>query len=192
MCKGITQLHPADSVYAKEKGFSIKLVARARRVNHTDVAAYVLPTFVGPRSQLFNVRFEFNGVIIGTRLADEQFIYGKGAGRYPTSSAVLSDIAALRYGYKYEYKKSRTGVDYCISNDHVLRVYVSCENMEDIDQLDFIAIDETYNSQSRKYITGSIRFDKLRNAKWLNNPANSVIVFENTEQAESHHLEELE
>ena len=192
MCKGITQLHPADSVYAKEKGFSIKLVARARRVNHTDVAAYVLPTFVGPRSQLFNVRFEFNGVIIGTRLADEQFIYGKGAGRYPTSSAVLSDIAALRYGYKYEYKKSRTGVDYCISNDHVLRVYVSCENMEDIDQLDFIAIDETYNSQSRKYITGSIRFDKLRNAEWLNNPANSVIVFENTEQAESHHLEELE
>jgi homoserine dehydrogenase len=192
MCKGITQLHPADSVYAKEKGFSIKLVARARRVNHTDVAAYVLPTFVGPRSQLFNVRFEFNGVIIGTRLADEQFIYGKGAGRYPTSSAVLSDIAALRYGYKYEYKKSRTGVDYCISDNHVLRVYVSCENMEDIDQLDFIAIDETYNSQSRKYITGSIRFDKLRNAKWLNNPANSVIVFENTEQAESHHLEELE
>jgi len=192
MCKGITQLHPADSVYAKEKGFSIKLVARARRVNHTDVAAYVLPTFVGPRSQLFNVRFEFNGVIIGTRLADEQFIYGKGAGRYPTSSAVLSDIAALRYGYKYEYKKSRTGVDYCISNDHLLRVYVSFENMNDIDQNDFLAIDETYNSQSRKYITGSIRFDKLRSAEWLNNPANSVIVFENDEQAESHHLEELE
>ena len=192
MCKGITQLHPADSVYAKEKGFSIKLVARARRVNHTDVAAYVLPTFVGPRSQLFNVRFEFNGVIIGTRLADEQFIYGKGAGRYPTSSAVLSDIAALRYGYKYEYKKSRTGVDYCISDNHVLRVYVSCENMNDIDQNDFLAIDETYNSQSRKYITGSIRFDKLRKAEWLNNPANSVIVFENAEQAESHHLEELE
>jgi len=192
MCKGITQLHPADSVYAKEKGFSIKLVARARRVNHTDVAAYVLPTFVGPRSQLFNVRFEFNGVIIGTRLADEQFIYGKGAGRYPTSSAVLSDIAALRYGYKYEYKKSRTGVDYCISDNHVLRVYVSCENMSDIDQNDFLAIDETYNSQSRKYITGSIRFDKLRKAEWLNNPANSVIVFENAEQAESHHLEELE
>jgi len=192
MCKGITQLHPADSVYAKEKGFSIKLVACARRVNHADVAAYVLPTFVGPRSQLFNVRFEFNGVIIGTRLADEQFIYGKGAGRYPTSSAVLSDIAALRYGYKYEYKKSRTGVDYCISNDHVLRIYVSCENMNDINQNDFLSIDETYNSQCRKYITGSIRFDKLTSAEWLNNPANSVIVFENAEQAESHHLEELE
>ncbi len=185
MCKGITQLHPADSVYAKEKGYSIKLVARAHRVNHTDVAAYVLPTFVGPRSQLFNVRFEFNGVIIGTRLADEQFIYGKGAGRYPTSSAVLSDIAALRYGYKYEYKKLHTGVDYHISNDHVLRVYVSCENMSDVSQNDFIAIDETYNSQSRKYITGSINFDKLRKAAWLHNPANSVIVFGDSGTADS-------
>ncbi len=192
MCKGITQLHPADSVYAKEKGYSIKLVARANRVNHTDVAAYVLPTFVGPRSQLFNVRFEFNGVVIGTRLADEQFIYGKGAGRYPTSSAVLSDIAALRYGYKYEYKKLHTGVDYYISNDHVVRVYVSCENMIDIDQRDFIAVDETYNSQSRKYITGSIKFDKLRNASWLNNPANSVIVFEDSGETKSQHFEELE
>jgi homoserine dehydrogenase len=191
MCKGITQLHPADSVYAKEKGYSIKLVARAQRVNHTDVAAYVLPAFVGPMSQLFNVRFEFNGVIIGTRLADEQFIYGKGAGRYPTSSAVLSDIAALRYGYKYEYKKSRTGVDYRITNDHVLRVYVSCENMSEIDLPDFISIDETYISQNRKYITGSIRFDKLRKADWLHNPANSVIVFQDTEQVENHQFEEL-
>lgn len=192
MCKGITQLHPADSVYAREKGYSIKLVARANRVNHTDVAAYVLPTFIGPRSQLFNVRYEFNGVVIGTRLADEQFIYGKGAGRYPTSSAVLSDIAALRYGYKYEYKKLHTGVDYSISNDHVLRVYVSCENMSDVDQKDFIAVDETYNSQSRKYITGSISFDKLRNASWLNNPANSVIVFEDSQVTSMQHFEELE
>lgn len=191
LCKGITQLHPADSVYAREKGYSIKLVARARRVNHTDVAAYVLPTFVGPRSQLFNVRFEFNGVIIGTRLADEQFIYGKGAGRYPTSSAVLSDIAALRYGYKYEYKKLHTGVDYRVSDDHVLRVYVSCENMADIDRLDFVSIDETFISQTRKYITGSISFNKLRNAAWLNNPANSVIVFEDPGVAGNPEIEEL-
>jgi homoserine dehydrogenase len=192
MCKGITQLHPADSVYAKEKGYSIKLVARALRVNHSDVAAYVLPTFVGPRSQLFNVRFEFNGVIIGTRLADEQFIYGKGAGRYPTSSAVLSDIAALRYGYKYEYKKSHTGVNYSVSNNHLLKIYVSCEQMSHIELSDFTTIDETYNSLTRKYVTGSIEFDKLCKAAWINNPANSVIAFDTIGQPDHHHFEELE
>ena len=74
----------------------------------------------------------------------------------------------------------------------MVRIYVSCENMSDIDQRDFLAIDETYNSQNRKYITGSIRFDSLRKAAWLNNPANSVIVFQDSGLAEDHHLEELE
>jgi hypothetical protein len=73
----------------------------------------------------------------------------------------------------------------------VLRVYVSCENMADIDQRDFITVDETYNSQSRKYITGSINFDKLRKAAWLNNPANSVIVFEDSGDTANPELEEL-
>ena len=192
MCKGITQLHPSDSIYAKEKGYSIKLVARAQRVTHSDVAAYVLPAFVAPGSQLFNVRFEFNGVIIGTRVADEQFIYGKGAGRDPTSSAVLSDIAALRYGYKYEYKKSYKGVNYHISDKHTLRIYVSFENIGDINQLDFISIDETYTSQNRKYITGTISFDRLRNADWAHDPANSVIVFLDSGKTENLQFEELE
>jgi hypothetical protein len=64
--------------------------------------------------------------------------------------------------------------------------------MADINRLDFIAIDETYISQNRKYITGSISFDKLRNAAWLNNPDNSVIVFADAGPAADHHLEELE
>lgn len=175
--KGITRLHPDDSVYAREKGKSIKLLAVAHRVNDTDVAAFVLPSFVDDRSQLFNVRFEFNGVVIGTRLADEQFIYGKGAGRYPTSSAVLSDIAALRYGYKYEYKKAKTGVDYKITDKHFLRIYVSCQNLNDVNRSDFECIDELYDSKNRKYITGTIRLDNLCKSAWINNPNNSIIVF---------------
>lgn len=175
--QGITRLHPDDSVYAREKGKSIKLLAMAHRVNDTDVAAFVLPSFVDDRCQLFNVRFEFNGVVIGTRLADEQFIYGKGAGRYPTSSAVLSDIAALRYGYKYEYKKAKTGVDYKITDKHFLRIYVSCQDLNDVNRSDFEGIDELYDSKNRKYITGTIRFDYLCKSSWIDNPHNSIIVF---------------
>jgi len=74
----------------------------------------------------------------------------------------------------------------------VLHVYVSCENMNDIDVNDFISIDETYNSQSRKYVTGLINFDKLRNASWLSNPSNSLVVFEDTSHLEHQHFEELE
>ena len=64
--------------------------------------------------------------------------------------------------------------------------------MADIDRRDFIAVDETYISQNRKYITGTIRFDKLRSAAWVNNRANSVIVFEESGAATGHDLEELE
>jgi hypothetical protein len=64
--------------------------------------------------------------------------------------------------------------------------------MADIDRRDFIAIDESYISQNRKYITGSISFDKLRNATWLSNPDNSLIVFADAGPAENHQLEELE
>jgi hypothetical protein len=64
--------------------------------------------------------------------------------------------------------------------------------MADIDRRDFIAVDETYISQNRKYVTGSIRFDKLRSAAWINNRANSVIVFEESGVAADHYLEELE
>ena len=63
--------------------------------------------------------------------------------------------------------------------------------MADIDRLDFVAIDETFISQTRKYITGSISFNKLRNAAWLNNPANSVIVFEDSGIADYTEMEEF-
>ena len=47
----------------------------------------------------------FNGVKVQTTFADKQFFYGRGAGSLPTASAVLSDISAIAYDYRYEYKK---------------------------------------------------------------------------------------
>src|SRR5690606_40637436 len=44
-----------------------------------------------------------------TSFADEQFFVGRGAGAHPTASAVLSDISALTYDYRYEYKKIARG-----------------------------------------------------------------------------------
>jgi homoserine dehydrogenase len=105
--QGITRLHEGDAAYAKEKGLKIKLVAQASKLSSGKVAAFVLPQFVPSDSQLFTVSNEYNGVTVETKLADKQFFYGKGAGRYPTSSAVISDISAFSYEYRYEYKKLR-------------------------------------------------------------------------------------
>jgi homoserine dehydrogenase len=66
-------------------------------------------SLLGKESQLITVKNEYNGVIIESSLADGQFFYGKGAGGFPTASAVLSDLSALRYNYRYEYKKLHRG-----------------------------------------------------------------------------------
>ena len=73
-------------------------------------------------------------ILIGTKLADEQFLYGKGAGRFPTSSAVLSDISALRYDYRYEYRKAKSAINYSLSTSFILKVYVSFESEAYIDK----------------------------------------------------------
>jgi homoserine dehydrogenase len=95
----------SDAVVAKEKNFDIKLIAQAKKLKNGKVAAFVLPQFVKNDEPLSFVKNEYNGVVIESGFADKQFFYGKGAGSFPTASAVLSDIAALRYNYKYEYKK---------------------------------------------------------------------------------------
>jgi hypothetical protein len=42
-----------------------------------------------------SVRNEFNAVMVEGAFAEKQVFIGKGAGSYPTGSAVLSDISAL-------------------------------------------------------------------------------------------------
>jgi homoserine dehydrogenase len=177
---GITQIKASDIQYAKEKGLKIKLLAQTIQSANETVAAFVLPTFVAPDSQLFNVNNEFNGVLIGSKLADEQFIYGKGAGRFPTSSAVLSDIAALRYGYQYEYKKSKNSGNLSLENNIQLRVYVSFEDWEAIDEDDFLLIEEVFKSAGNNYIVGWVLLNKVFNTEWFYDKSVSLIVLQDS------------
>src|SRR5205085_595250 len=102
---GIQNIQLSDAIVAREKNYEIKLVAQAKKLKNGKVAAFVLPQFVRHDDHLAFVKNEYNGVVIESGFADKQFFYGKGAGSFPTASAVLSDISALRYDYKYEYKK---------------------------------------------------------------------------------------
>ncbi|MBI4945340.1 MAG: homoserine dehydrogenase [Bacteroidetes bacterium] len=172
---GITHLNPFDTKYANEKGYNIKLVANAYQVTENKIAAYVLPTFIVQKNPLYNIRNEFNGVLIGSKLADEQFLYGKGAGRFPTASAVLSDIAALRYNYQYEYKKSSSGVKYQLTGKSVIKIYVSFSDRTLVQENDFIEVEESYLSANINHLIGTILLDDLRNVTWFNNNAVSVI-----------------
>jgi homoserine dehydrogenase len=115
-------------------------------------------------------------MVLQSSFADKHFLYGKGAGRYPTASAVLSDISALRYDYKYEYRKySRQGSS-SLSHQFFLNIYVSFEQIADLELKDFELIEEFRTHTERSYLTGIIGYEKLVKSRWIGNPTVSIIV----------------
>jgi homoserine dehydrogenase len=173
---GIDRIHAYDAALAGEKGLQIKLTAQIKNLPGEGVAAFVLPQFVTTESQLFTVSDEYNGVVLLSSFADKQFLYGKGAGRYPTSSAVLSDISALRYDYRYEYRKQEAEDQYELTQNFYLRIYVSFELWSDVDRKDFEWVEEFYCHDKRQYLVGVIHFEKLAKSNWYQKQEVSVIV----------------
>lgn len=174
--KGITALKSEDFKYASEKGFIIKLIAGCAIDELNNLTPTVLPSFIEKTKTLGLVNNEFNGVLIGSALADEQFLYGKGAGRYPTSSAVLSDISSLRYDYKYELRK---GIKNGFQGEYFeeRKIYIGFKPSENINQQLFKTIEESYRSKNYEYVTGTIDLNQLKNSGWLENKEISVISF---------------
>ncbi|MDP4262623.1 MAG: homoserine dehydrogenase [Bacteroidota bacterium] len=173
---GIQDIHSADAVVAKSKNQQIKLVAEAKKLENGKVAAYVLPQFVKQDDHLSFVKNEYNGVVIESGFADKQFFYGKGAGSFPTASAVLSDISALRYQYKYEYKKLYHHKPQELSNDFYLRVYVSFDDLKYVPRERFEWIEEWHSEQERKYLAGVISFKELKENNWWKENNTSLIL----------------
>lgn len=174
---GIVNLHKADSIFAREKGYEIRLVAQARKLKDGKVAAFVLPQFVGNSNMLYEVKQEYNGVEIESSLSDKQFFCGKGAGGYPTASAVLNDLSALRYDYRYEYKKLRYNDPSELSTDFYLRVCISFKNLIQVAHERFARVEEWSSSDTRCHITGIIHYSQLQESNWWQQPGVSLIVY---------------
>lgn len=160
---GIDGIGELELRYAREKGLKIKLVAQALKGTDGNLSAFVIPKFVSPEDRLYNVDDVFNGVLTKTSFADTQFFVGKGAGAHPTASAVISDISALSYDYRYEYKKIHQQENLILSDDVKLKVLLrhKKEDSETFKQ-QFIAIEEAYTNNESGYITGTISFKDLR------------------------------
>ncbi|MBX3254651.1 MAG: homoserine dehydrogenase [Chitinophagaceae bacterium] len=162
---GIQNIKLSDASVAKEKNHEIKLVAQAKKLHNGKVAAFVLPQFVPHEDPLAFVKNEFNGVVIESSFADKQFFYGKGAGSFPTASAVLSDISALRYQYRYEYKKLYYHKPQELTNDFYVRTYVSFDDWKHVPRDKFEWIEE-WHAGERKYLVGVLHFEQLKNSAW--------------------------
>lgn len=89
--EGIQNVELCDIQYAKELGYSIKLLAIAKR-NQGKLDVRVHPTLLSSRHLLAGVRGTQNAIYIKGDMIGESLLYGEGAGEKATSSAVISDI----------------------------------------------------------------------------------------------------
>src|SRR5258708_7839495 len=174
---GIQNLSGHDLQYAREKNLKIKLVPVAKELDDKHVALFVLPKFVNETEFLYNVEYEYNGVTVQAAFADQQFFFGKGAGGHPTGSAVLSDIAALRYNYQYEYKKAKEKTDLSFTNNIELNIYLRYDDESLVEALNFKHIQERYYSGSYKFVIGKVNLQDLIDNQDLISESKAFIAF---------------
>ncbi len=153
---GIDNLNQSIIDYARNNGLKIKLIAQVVRLDDKNITAYVLPKLVNSDHPLYNVENENNGVIVRAAFSDEQIFIGKGAGGHPTGSAVLSDISANSYDYKYEYKKLSQSNKFLFTNNVTLDIVATGFN-DDLQKIPFVSITQ----QEDGLIEGKIKLETL-------------------------------
>lgn len=96
--EGITRVTALDIGFARQMGYTIKLLGLAKRAEDGSIEVRVHPTLLPSDSRLAAIGGVFNAVQIDGDLTGSVLLSGRGAGPDPTSSAVLSDLMALASG----------------------------------------------------------------------------------------------
>ncbi len=89
--EGITKITAEDAKYAQAMGYSVKLVGQCVKAGN-GVYARVCPAFIDSESPLYNISDVFNGILVQSNSLGDVMFYGKGAGKLPTASAMVSDL----------------------------------------------------------------------------------------------------
>ena len=89
--EGITKITAADFLYAKAMDKSIKLLAMSKDLGD-EYFAMVAPCMISREHPLYSVNDVFNAVFVHGNMLGDSMYYGRGAGKLPTASAVVSDV----------------------------------------------------------------------------------------------------
>ena len=91
-CQGISRITTDDFTYARSMKMAIKLLGVSRRGEDGSLSVRTAPFLVRADHPLHSVQDVFNGVFVHGNMVDDLMFYGRGAGKYPTASAVVSDV----------------------------------------------------------------------------------------------------
>ena len=91
-CEGISHVTTVDFGYARSINRAIKLLGVSRKLGDGKFSVRTAPFLVREDHPLHSVQDVFNGVFVHGNMVDDLMFYGRGAGKFPTASAVVSDV----------------------------------------------------------------------------------------------------
>lgn len=91
-CEGISGITAEDAQYAESWGGAVKLIGSVKRTADGKILPIVRPAFVCGANQLSSVNDVFNGIMVYGDAIDQVMFYGRGAGKFPTASAIVADL----------------------------------------------------------------------------------------------------
>jgi homoserine dehydrogenase len=96
--EGIRNISKLDIEYARELGYTVKLLALARNTG-TDLDIRVHPALIPKRHTLANIGGAYNGILVRGGDSGDLTFSGLGAGALPAGSMIVSDIVEIIKNY---------------------------------------------------------------------------------------------
>lgn len=131
--EGITKITLEDVSYADSWGGVIKLIGQAKMLENGKLEIFVAPMFISRESQLSSVDDVFNGILVRGDETGDVVFYGKGAGKYPTASAVVADVVdCVKHFKARKYLGWEDGTSDYVADykDSSFAVYIRCSAKE--------------------------------------------------------------
>lgn len=157
---GIEGLQRIDLDHARSNGWTVRLLARARRTA-SGICAYVLPAFVPPDDPFAFVRNEYNAVRITGRNSGVHVLQGKGAGKLPTGLAVLGDVQRLLREQGYTYGKVRPDAPELRNAGNTIEVYARIPATHQEVLARFHSVRPLDGDRDQVRVTGTIDLEEL-------------------------------
>lgn len=140
-CSGIREITLDDVEYAENAGYAIKLIGLIENTPE-GIVATVCPRLVSVNNPLSSVNDVFNAIMVTGDAVGDVLFYGRGAGKFPTASAVVADIVdAVKHQGKEIISlnwQDSEGRDFIRRYKSAsVRVYarISCENVDSLKEL---------------------------------------------------------
>lgn len=166
--EGITEITLEDVKYAEAYNCVIKLIGRVKRLDDGKIDIIVAPMFVPNKSQLANIDYEFNGIMVRGDCTGDVVFYGKGAGKLPTASAVVADVVDCCKHLKtrkFLFWADGNGDNILPYEESVTAMYIRANTTFELAQEVFVCIDKIEKADSPEgeiaFVTAQLPYGEI-------------------------------